>query len=280
MMGGDTAETLIMGVNVVSTCFTLLLFSTVWRYLSKKPLGMQTPFDQMIKDLLVSTFACSVTANMVHFRCGPFQSYPDLALAYFYFELFTAHTMFLQAFFTIFMRYLYICHASWINDVYDSTVIAMTRYINLGMSFLLASYELLFQDYRQGKMYQYLTNIPNEHVRNIPSSTVKIMVAWVIIMVVIMQIRIEMRRHRTNERIPDLGYSFWTLRSMAVLMSIGGLLVFLWLIDEMVDKNVAGLRRLVLHTMANIIMMNLLPAVMILRHPQMASSVFSFFICD
>lgn len=62
---------------------------------------------------------------------------------------------------------------------------------------------------------------------------------------------------------------------MVSLSAIGGLLVILWIIDEMTDKEAKVEKRLVLHTMINIIMMNFLPAVMISRHPQMAVSVIS-----
>ena len=44
-------------VRLILFMFSSLLFYSVWKYLDQKPLGYQTVFDSMIKDLIIATNA-------------------------------------------------------------------------------------------------------------------------------------------------------------------------------------------------------------------------------
>ena len=44
-------------LRLILFMFSSLLFYSVWKYLDQKPLGYQTVFDSMIKDLIIATNA-------------------------------------------------------------------------------------------------------------------------------------------------------------------------------------------------------------------------------
>lgn len=271
---------IIVGINTLVTILAFVLFAIIGLYLTKKPTGMQTPFDQMVKDLLVSSYLCSILSKAMEIEWGKnslFSQYPKSALVYFYLMLIVGHAMFIQIFFTVSLRYLYIFHSTWVNEVDDGTIKTMSRGINFFASVILATFEMTVHDYSQGRIFMKMTKVPNENVKNLPASTVKTLVVLAMAMVLYMQFRIEVAKRRSKERIPDLGYSVWTLRSMALLLTICCAMTILWLVDVISIRETKSENRLIIHSMITMIMYNLFPAIMIIRNRAMSSWALKYF---
>ena len=82
---------------------TILILGGVWKYLKKKPLGMQTLFDLMIQDLIIATFMKTLCSQLVLFKFG--QEYPHyLAFVLVYFDYISVWAFFLQVFVTVLIR--------------------------------------------------------------------------------------------------------------------------------------------------------------------------------
>lgn len=265
----------VTGINVLSSVVAFMLFATVWLYLSKKPMGMQTPLDQMVKDLLVLSYICSILAGIHYIECDLFINYPITALIYIYLLVVVGHSMFLQIIFTVSLRYLYIFHSTWINEVDDSTIKKVSRFITFSVSIFMASFELLSYDYKSGKIFLKMTGMTTKKAQMLPNPTVKIMVMLVAITVLSIQLRIEVAKRQSKEKTPDFGYSFWTLRSMAFMLTAGSALTILWF----VDKKVTGIRenQQAIHVITSIIMFNILPAIMVLRNSSMTCWAKNYF---
>ena len=274
MLGESYFHDFIVSINVLSLMVALGLYALIWLYLSKKLTGMQTPFDQMVKDLLVLAYLGSVQSCILYMKLSIFVKYPPAALFYLYFSNIAGQSLFIQIFLTVFMRYLYIFHSWWINDVNDMTIIKVARSINMSVSIFLATLEMNLFDHRSGEIFQMMTEIPNESPVNFQAPTIKITVMMMLAMILFVQIRIEVARRNTQEKMPDFGYSSWTLRFLVFLLASSGALVILWFAVEVtvIKRNYGkGEIRMIINATVTILMNNLLPSVMILRNHSMTS---------
>ena len=75
----------------------------VWKYLDKKALGMQTLFDLMIKDLIVSTACFVLSSQLVLLKFVEKYNY-YLAYILVYFDYGSVWAFFLQIFITVLLR--------------------------------------------------------------------------------------------------------------------------------------------------------------------------------
>lgn len=82
----------------------LVAFYLIWSYLSKKPLGMQTLFDQMVKDLLIASVMSMLGHSLVNIDYNGLNA--TLATAILVNNYFWGLGLFLQFFTTMAIRYL------------------------------------------------------------------------------------------------------------------------------------------------------------------------------
>lgn len=59
------------GLLAVVCLVAVLCFAMIWTYLSKKPLGMQTMYDNMIKDLIVISIGALVGSSLANLDIAP-----------------------------------------------------------------------------------------------------------------------------------------------------------------------------------------------------------------
>ena len=88
-------------ILAIATGFILL---GVWKYLDNKALGMQTLFDLMIKDLIVSTACFVLSSQLVLLKFAEKYNY-YLAYILVYFDYGSVWAFFLQIFITVLLRY-------------------------------------------------------------------------------------------------------------------------------------------------------------------------------
>ena len=87
-------------ILAIATGFILL---GVWKYLDNKALGMQTLFDLMIKDLIVSTASFVLSSQLVLLKFAEKYNY-YLAYILVYFDYGSVWAFFLQIFITVLLR--------------------------------------------------------------------------------------------------------------------------------------------------------------------------------
>ena len=257
---------LLRGILLLASLAMTFLYSILWKYLIKKPLGMQTPFDQTIKDLLLSSYVCANISSLVNL--GFFVALPEsLALFLVLLEIFMAISMFTQLLSTVLIRYMLIFHASWANEVSDGCLIKSSRIVNIILSTGLTGYEMAINDFRTGFSFHFLTGVPNEQ-KNLSLASVKTMTVFVLLAVLFMLIRIEVAKEdfKKGSVQVKIGYSVWTIRILAMVIFASGSIIAIrvFSIANIVDGN---LRRLVVHCSTFVCVFNILPAIMMLRKP-------------
>lgn len=268
------AENIIKGILALSTFITVALYHIIWKYLSKKPLGMQTCYDQAVKDLLIITFLASLTSNITTLGWGPFSVFPNMVVVYMSVQIFFGTLAFTQIMMTVLVRYAYIFHSTRINAVDDNLLLTILRKINFFASAASTTFECLSHDFRLGKTYQYLTKIPNDNIQSFPFSTVKLIIIVDILAVIIMQAKIEWGKYgTTNSEVIE--ESFWKLRTIVSLTSLGSILCVLWLMDIFLEESY-DYSRLKFTTTMNILLCNVCPLLLILRNEQISDFAVSY----
>ena len=186
----ELAHVILLLTLAFNSVLAIGLASCIWVYLSKKPLGMQTIFDVMIKDLLLINLSVAVPTSLVNVEPLNEPWRPETAIVI----LLTTHTcgvaLIMQAFTTVLVRYLTIFHGTWINQLREASVIWTSRMLVLVVSVVSAALEWCTEDMSLTLGYQHMTGQPvsNHHQSN--SSTVSVM-ALVLIFVIFVQIKIE-----------------------------------------------------------------------------------------
>ena len=82
---------------------TSVILLGIWKYLDKKALGMQTLFDLMVKDLIVSAACFVLSSQLVLLKLVEKYNY-YLAFVFVYFDYGSVWAFFLQIFATVFFR--------------------------------------------------------------------------------------------------------------------------------------------------------------------------------
>ena len=89
--------------GLVMAIGTSVILLGIWKYLDKKALGMQTLFDLMVKDLIVSTACFVLSSQLVLLKLVEKYNY-YLAFVFVYFDYGSVWAFFLQIFVTVFLR--------------------------------------------------------------------------------------------------------------------------------------------------------------------------------
>lgn len=272
-----TAEILVTSILGFGTLFAMSLFNLIWTYLSKKPLGMQTYFDQVIKDLLVTSILCTWTSSLTTLGWGPFDLWPDLALVYMYVQLFTGMAMFTQMMMAVLVRYLFVFHSTVINSVDEKTCKIAFRLANFLLSAGCSTYEILFNDFRKGLTYHQLTGIRNDDIKPVSTITVNIIIVGNLVAIGLMHAKIEWSKHKA--KVQEMEYSFWTLRSVVSLLFVCGILQVLWFLGFFLDDDEYhanyAYNKLRFHTMMMVFLFNFIPVILILRNHKIAEFAFN-----
>ena len=121
----------------------LICYKIIWSYLNKKPLGknfknsqipsllkmsflgMQTLFDEMIKDYILAALCAYLGVTLSNLKYWTMMS--EVALAIIWFQYFSAVIFFGQIFFTFVIRYSSIFHMNLLNEGEESLLLSMSR---------------------------------------------------------------------------------------------------------------------------------------------------------
>ena len=122
-------------INIVSA----YIFIRIWKYLDKKPFGMQTLLDELIKDhiRLMSIAMIVTTLPFVQIKeVSPAiedSTSHNLTVAILYAFNFTIMAVFVQILASTIIKYLAIFHQGTLNEVDDMKIVRGTRFV-IGMS--------------------------------------------------------------------------------------------------------------------------------------------------
>lgn len=266
------SELVVECVLYAGTALMMCLFALVWSYLSHKPMGMQTHFDAMLKDYMVISIAATVIGDLQNLGHGQFNRHPELVVVLIICHLAVGLGYLLQALATVSTRYILIFHPTWMDQVNERTYINGIRIAILLLSVLLTTFEYFASDIAKLDAYHRLTGICNDG--SAPHSalwSVKVVVIIGVVSMFMMFLKIEVwkRQARVNVRLEGLEYSSATLRAMGLVILLGGSSTFLYVSLAKKERLVS----LTFHTIFIILIMNLLPAVMILRNHNMSTYI-------
>ena len=150
-------ETSLIVIQLIIILVAMILQSIIWMYLSKKPLGMQTLVDFMIKDLIVLGYGALITSTEQVFGFGlPLND--EAALAIIYIQILVCNAWFIQNIALITTRFLSIFHVALMSSLHISDA-KFVRIIRVGNCFLASwflMYEVFTHDFRKGPTFKYL----------------------------------------------------------------------------------------------------------------------------
>ena len=101
-------------LHILVRVASLSLMFSFWLYLKSKPLAMQTFLDEMIKELIIVHFFCSITSDLTNTFANGLLTL-NLAIALYLLNLFMTCNFILQVSITFITRYLSI-FTSWVSS--------------------------------------------------------------------------------------------------------------------------------------------------------------------
>ena len=125
------------GVTIISGMLYL-----IWKYHSKKPLGMETLFDFLIKDLILTLAMSLITFQISTLKAKYFcpkdnnQCIHSLALAVLHLAHFNFAAILMQILVCNFVRYLSIFRQTVLTEISDKKIVKMRRLVMLLSAFL------------------------------------------------------------------------------------------------------------------------------------------------
>lgn len=250
-------------ILLLSMVITLLLFAIIWRYLGKKALGMQTPLDTLIKDLLIISYLASIFASLNSLKWGLPAAYPKLGVIQLRCQLFTGLALYLQILATVFVRYLMVFHHKLTQAINDSTIIASSRIAIIAITTTATLYEHLNFDATEGPDYAYLTGISNPNMQPRINPSIKLLIFSSILCSLVMQVRVELLKQEDQLNVDKTSMKI-TFRLMVTFFLLLNIILLAWL-DRATDDP-EGMPKLVFQTLMNVILYNFLPAGMILKN--------------
>ena len=122
-------------IKVVSNLISAVIFIRIWKYLEKKPLGMQTLLDLFIKDHIrlmtihmIVTSLAFVEIKQVYPQIGESSSHITAVTLLYVFN-FTIMAFFVQILTSTIIKYLAIFHQGYLDEIEERKIVRVTRFI-------------------------------------------------------------------------------------------------------------------------------------------------------
>lgn len=192
------AVILVTFVLILSRAITYFFALSICAYLSQKPMGMQTVFDIMVKDLLWSMIILSIDGDAINIDWG--QPW-NIHLAWFamIFQHGMALVFFNQIFSTFLVRYWSVFHGSMINEWNEEYLVFTIRFFIWMGSVMATTYEVIYNDYGTGPVYQSLTKV-EQATEPKPSFLLALAFIFVFFFSLFFFIRIEWFKFKTKSK--------------------------------------------------------------------------------
>ena len=148
----ETEEIIIHCLIFFTQLVILVLLYQVRNYLKSKPLGLQTPLDDLVKDGMWFLVPTLISAWITWIKVVPIYNH-YVAMSIVKIELFLRMAFVIQGLTFSLIRYLFVFHLNFINDVNEKRIKNMSRTIRTFLALLCT----IFDDLSVTKKYLYLT---------------------------------------------------------------------------------------------------------------------------
>lgn len=258
---------LVTSVLLASRLITIFLALSICDYLSQKPLGMQTVFDVMVKDLLWTLIIIDINSDALNIDWGLVWN-ENFAFCALVCQHFMGLILFNQLFSTFLIRYLSVFNGSLINEWNESYILFTSRF-TIGMFSMMATcYEVVVNDYGTGPFYQSLTNADTATEAKHP---IFLEVSFVVVFVfsIFVYLRIEWYKFKSKTMKDDpamtedfastIQTNIGAIRTSTAIVIVIIILSACYLaLPFFIEKNNVHLMRLYVHTLASILLMILI----------------------
>ena len=187
-----------LDMKVLSNLIAAGILVLIWKYLKNKPLGMQTLLDSMIRDCILIVAPNLITSNLVFIKFQEEYSH-ETAIILIKTNQFVMMAWFLQVFATVTIRYLSIFHQGILNEIKDSTIVAISRII-VGASAL--GLTLLDDTGIGGPQYVFMTGKTYDSDKAPKHKLFAALLLADLILVLFVQIRIELLNRKLKVQLP------------------------------------------------------------------------------
>ena len=219
-----------------------IMLYLIWKYLSKKPLGLETLFDLLIKDLILTLAMSLITFQISMIKAKYFcpknndQCIHVLALAVLHLGHFNFAAILMQILVCNIVRYLSIFHQSVLTEISDKKIVKMARLVVLFSAFL----SNLLDNIGQGDhLYTHLTDAPKVEMTDEHIYTIVLMLVLNIVVLLWIQVKIEKYEKKVDEliRVEDqqeaqdnlyAGLDKGTVRKIIAVLVIGIIFFLFW----------------------------------------------------
>ena len=239
-----TEEIIIHCLIFFTQLVILVLLYQVRNYLKSKPLGLQTPLDDLVKDGMWFLVPTLISAWITWIKVVPIYNH-YVAMSIVKIELFLRMAFVVQGLTFSVIRYLFVFHFNFINDINEKRIKNISRTFRTFLALIC----IIFDDLTVTKKYLYLTQ--NDFTPDQEEQGTKIMLSLIIVIIsicaiVLVQARIVLMKwnnpeqpdHCTND---DDSYDLTTI-SAAVLIIV---LAFCFVIIGVLVRRFMLLRRLI-----------------------------------
>lgn len=267
-MDWTTPQTFLLVTYCISILAAMFLNRIIWKYLNKKPLGMQTLIDPMIKDLIALGFGALLTSTEPIFGLGlPLQDH--VALALIFAQILASNAWFIQNIALVTTRYLSVFHPALMNSITfsDARFVKIIRTANAGLSLSFLLYEVSVQDFRQGMVFKFLTGTPESTGKLLQPPTIKMLLVANLLVMTIAQLKIV--DYRAREKSQGGPYSLKTLQAVTFIAVMMIFIMLARVLGFALYDYTRVVQQQVYHILGSVALLNVLPAVFIWKNKNM-----------
>lgn len=265
----DSTETALIAVYVLVILVAIILKGIIWKYLNKKPLGMQTLIDPMIKDLIVLGIGAVITSTEPIFGFGlPLNN--SVAFVTISTQLFVCNAWFIQNIALIATRYLSIFQPGLMSSfrISDAMFVKNIRIGNFLLSLTFLMFEIFTNDFKEGAAFKFLVGAPDPNANMLPLPTVKFLLFTNVLAMGFARFKIANYKNQ-DQCIHDQAYSTKTLKAVTYVAVIVAVVSLVRITGFVLDDFTKVTRQQVYSITATFALFNVIPAVFILKNKNM-----------
>ena len=184
-------------LKIISNLTATKIINTIWNYLKKKPLGMQTLFDSTIIDSFRIISFNFITSSTLYIKVQDNYSH-EVSMTLINLNRFVVLAWFFQAFFVMIIRYLSIFHQGFLNRFEDHKVIFAIR----SLVTILSALAVLDDFNMEGPEYSYLVGKEMDPEKIPKFRLFKAILILELLLVIFVQVKIKLLDGRINSNIP------------------------------------------------------------------------------
>jgi hypothetical protein len=154
-------EILAIVAIVSSDAFAIVCFAIMLGYQQRKPLGMRTLLDLIIRDLIIVSLmnlTIFTVVILISLTVAPI-AIPSLSFVLNVLAYFISAVLIIEVLFVAITRHLSIYYGMMLNDVNDNTMLVSCRIVNLIFCAAMVIYDVMYHNGGYGRVFQVILEI-------------------------------------------------------------------------------------------------------------------------